>query len=335
MKKIYIHDVTLRDGSHAISHQLTREQIILYCQAAEKSGIPSIEVGHGNGIGASSIQTGFSKLEDFEMLEIARENLVKTKLVVLAMPGLATINKDLKRAFDIGVDMIRSACHCTEADITERHINFAREQGKEVMGALMMSHMASKEILLEEALKMQSYGANGISLFDSAGAFFPEDVKEKISYLVSNLNIPVGFHAHNNLGMAIANSVTAIQSGAQIVDGAIRGFGAGAGNAQLEVLVAVLNKMGYETGISLYKILDAADIAQENMVKEIPIIKNTSIISGISGVVSAFAKHVSRIANEYNVDPRDVFVELGKRNAVAGQEDLIVEVAIDLSKKNN
>ena len=331
-KKIYIHDVSLRDGSHAISHKLNKEQIISYCQAAEAAGVPSLEVGHGNGLGASSLQVGLSRLEDFEMLSIARENLNNTKLAIHVMPGFATINKDLKRAFDIGVDLVREACHCTEADITERHIAFAREKGKEVVGALMMSHMASKEVLLEEALKMQSYGSEGIVLYDSAGTYLPQDVHEKISFLAENLNIPVGFHAHNNLGMAIANSIAAVDSGARIVDGAIRGFGAGAGNAQLEVLVAVMQKLKYETGISLYKILDAAEIAQEKILEEIPAIKNLSIISGLSGVFSGFAKHVLRVAKEYELDPRDIFIELGRRKVIAGQEDLIVEVAIDLKK---
>ena len=332
MKKIHIHDVSLRDGSHAISHQLSKEQIISYCIAANNAGIATMEVGHGNGLGASSIQVGLSKLTDEEMLTKAKENLTTTKLAIHVMPGFATINKDLRNAFDWGVDLVRVACHCTEADITERHISYTRERGKEAIGALMMTHMASKETLLEEALKMQSYGAEGVVLYDSAGAYLPYDVKDKISFLVANLNIPVGFHAHNNLGVAIANSLTAVDSGAQIIDGAIRGFGAGAGNAQLEVLVAVFQKLEYETGISLYKILDAADIAQEKIIKEIPTINNLSIISGLSGVFSGFAKHVARIAKENELDPRDIFIELGKRKVVAGQEDLIVEVAIELKK---
>lgn len=330
--KIHIHDVSLRDGSHAISHKLDKAQIIAYCKAAEAAGVPSVEVGHGNGLGASSIQVGFSRLSDFEMLTVAREHLNKTKLAIHVMPGIATINKDLAKAIDIGVDLIREAVHCTEADITERHITFAREKGKEVIGGLMMTHMASKEILLEEALKMQSYGAEGVVLYDSAGAYFPHDVQEKISFLVANLNIPVGFHAHNNLGLAIANSITAVESGARIIDGAIRGFGAGAGNSQLEVLVAVFQKLEYETGISLYKILDAAELAQEQILPELPTVKNLSIISGLSGVFSGFAKHVTRVANEYALDPRDIFIELGRRKVVAGQEDLIVEVALDLKK---
>ena len=334
-KKVYIHDVSLRDGSHAISHKLDKSQIIAYCKAAEKAGVPSVEVGHGNGLGASSLQVGLSRLEDVEMLTIARDNLNKTKLAIHVMPGIATINKDLKRAFDIGVDLVREAVHCTEADISERHIAYARERGKEVVGALMMSHMASKEVLLEEALKMQTYGAEGVVLYDSAGSYLPHDVMEKISFLARNLNIPVGFHAHNNLGMAIANSISAVESGARIIDGAIRGFGAGAGNAQLEVLVAVLQKMEYETGISLYKILDAAELAQNEILEEIPNIKNLSIISGLSGVFSGFSKHVARLAKEYELDPRDIFIELGRRKVIAGQEDLIVEVALDLKNNNS
>jgi 4-hydroxy 2-oxovalerate aldolase len=332
MKKIHIHDVSLRDGSHAISHQLTKEQIISYCIAANNAGVATMEVGHGNGLGASSIQVGLSKLTDEEILRTAKENLISTKLAVHVMPGFATINKDINKAFEWGVDLLRVACHCTEADITERHISYARERGKEVIGALMMTHMASKETLLEEALKMQTYGAEGVVLYDSAGAFLPNDVKEKISFLVANMNIPVGFHAHNNLGLAIANSLIAIEAGAQILDAAIRGFGAGAGNAQLEVLVAVLQKLEYETGISLYKILDAAEIAQEKILQEIPTIKNLSIISGLSGVFSGFAKHVTRIAKEYEIDPRDIFIELGNRKVIAGQEDLIVQVAIDIKR---
>lgn len=332
MKKIHIHDVSLRDGSHAISHQLNKEQIISYCIAANNAGIATMEVGHGNGLGASSIQVGLSRLTDEEMLTTAKENLKSTKLAVHVMPGFATINKDLRNAFDWGVDLIRVACHCTEADITERHISFGRERGKEVIGALMMTHMASKETLLEEALKMQSYGAEGVVLYDSAGSYLPIDVTEKVGYLSPRINIPIGFHAHNNLGMAIANSIAAIESGAQIIDGAIRGFGAGAGNAQLEVLVAVFQKLGYESGISLFKILDAAEIAQETILMEIPTIKNLSIISGISGVFSGFAKHVDRVSKEFDIDPREIFIELGRRKVVAGQEDLIVEVAIELKK---
>jgi 4-hydroxy 2-oxovalerate aldolase len=324
MKNVIISDATLRDGSHAISHKLTKEHIAAYATAADVAGIPIVEVGHGNGLGASSLQVGLSFLSDDEMLSTARKHLTRSKLGIHVIPGFATIKKDLTRAFELGVDVVRLASHCTEADITERHISFAREKGKEVYGVLMMSHMASKELLLTEALKMQSYGAEGIIIMDSAGAYLPADVTERIAHLVTHMNIPVGFHAHNNLGMAIANSIAAVEAGAKLLDASARGFGAGAGNAQLEVLVAVLDKMGYASGIDLYKVLDAAEVVEKEIMDVVPSIKSISIVSGLAGVFSGFAKHVARAAKEYHVDPRDVFFELGKRRIIAGQEDVIV-----------
>lgn len=333
MKKVIISDATLRDGSHAIAHKLTKDQISKYAQAADKAGIPIVEVGHGNGLGASSLQVGLSLLDDREMLEIARANLTAAKLGIHIIPGFATINNDLKFAFDYGVDVVRVASHCTESDITERHISYTREQGREAYGVLMMSHMASREVLLDEGLKMQSYGAEALIIMDSAGAYLPTDVQDRISYLVANLNIPVGFHAHNNLGMGIANSITAVEAGAQIIDGAARGFGAGAGNAQLEVMVAIFAKLGFETGIDLYKMLDAADIVEKEIMETTPCITSVSLVSGLSGVFSGFARHVALAAKEYGVDPRDIFFELGRKKVVGGQEDKIVEVALELREK--
>ena len=227
--------------------------------------------------------------------------------------------------------MFRIASHCTEADTTDRHIGYIRQAGKEVFGVLMMSHMATPEVLVEEAKKMESYGAEGLIIMDSAGAYFPSDVTERISRLVDALSIPVGFHAHNNLGMGVINSVTAVNAGASMIDASIYGFGAGAGNAQLEVLVAVFQRLGIETGIDLYKILDAAGLAAKEFVTTIPTISSLSIVSGLAGVFSGFAKPVDRAAKEYGVDPRDIFFALGKRNAVAGQESLIFEVAQELA----
>lgn len=332
IKQILISDPTLRDGNHACAHQLSLEQIAIYAEAADKAGVPIVEVGHGNGLGASSLQVGLCKETDKDMLETARKYLSKSKLGIHVIPGFATIKRDLIRAIDIGVDVIRIASHCTEADITQRHLGYVRERGKEAYGVLMMSHMASATVLVEEAQKMELYGAEGIIIMDSAGAYLPSDVQEKISALVNGLKVPVGFHAHNNMGMAVANSITAIESGAKILDGTARGFGAGAGNTQLEVLVAVLDKMGYVTGIDLYKMLDASDIAESKIMKNVPIIKSESIVSGLSGVFSGFAKHVTRISSEYKVDPRDVYRELGKRKIVGGQEDMIIEVVMDLIK---
>lgn len=336
MREIMISDPTLRDGSHAVGHQLSCEHISLYAKLAEQASIPILEVGHGNGLGASSLHLGESKVTDTKMLEICRENLIRTKLGIHDIPGFATIHKDLKNALDIGVDVVRVASHCTEADLTKRHIEYAANRGKQVFGVLMMTHMAPSSVLAQEAGKMQSYGAQAVILMDSAGAYLPQDVEGKVSALVNSLDIPIGFHAHNNLGMAIANSIAAVEAGATILDGTVRGFGAGAGNAQLEALIAVLHKLGYKTGVDLNKLLDAADIAENEFIK-IPSINSTSIVSGLYGVFSGFSIPVERIARQYHVDPKDIFSELGRRKVVAGQEDMILEVAIGLSqlKKNS
>ncbi len=331
--KVLISDPSLRDGNHAVSHQLSAAQIASYCRSADAAGIPIVEVGHGNGLGASSLQVGLSKTDDETMLRTARENLANSKLGIHVIPGFATIQRDLSRAVDWGVDVVRVATHCTEADLTERHIRFCRSNGKTVFGVLMMSHMISKEMLTEEARKLENYGAEAVVIMDSAGHYLPADVKERIECLLEGLAIPVGFHAHNNLGMAIANSVAAMESGATILDGCSRGFGAGAGNAQLEVLVAVLHRMGVETGIDLYRMLDTADLAERDLLKEMPGITSLSVVSGLAGVFSGFSKHVRRLAEEFDLDPRDIFFELGRRRIIAGQEDLIIEVATELAAR--
>lgn len=329
-KKILISDPTLRDGNHAVRHQISQEHFAAYCAAADTAGVPIVEVGHGNGLGASSMLVGECALTDEIILTTARQSLKRSKLAVHAIPGFCTIHRHVSMAMDLGVDVFRIASHCTEADITQRHIEYVRKHGKEVYGVLMMSHMATPETLADEARKMEAYGAEGLIIMDSAGTYLPADVTRRISTLVDAINIPVGFHAHNNLGMGIANSVAAVNAGATIIDGSARGFGAGAGNAQLEVLVAVFQQMGVETGIDLYKMLDAADLAEKTMVKSLPYISSTSIVSGMSGVFSGFIKQVNSISAEHGVDARDIFFELGRRNAVAGQESLILEVALDL-----
>ena len=329
-KNILISDPTLRDGNHAVRHQISQEDFAAYCFAADAAGVPIVEVGHGNGLGASSMLVGECALSDETILKTAREHLPRSKMAVHAIPGFCTIHRHVAMAMDLGVDVFRIAAHCTEADITQRHIEYVRKHGKEVYGVLMMSHMASPETLADEARKMEAYGAEGLVIMDSAGAYLPTSVTQRIATLVDALNIPVGFHAHNNLGMGVANSVAAVEAGASIIDGSARGFGAGAGNAQLEVLVAVFQQMGYETGIDLYKMLDAADLAERTMIKSLPYISSTSIVSGMSGVFSGFIKQVNSIGAEHGVDPRDIFFELGRRNAVAGQESLILEVALTI-----
>jgi 4-hydroxy 2-oxovalerate aldolase len=252
-------------------------------------------------------------------------------LSVHVIPGFATVKKEIVRAIAAGVDLFRIGCHCTEADISERHISYLRTAGREVWGVLMMSHMVSAGVLLEEAKKMQSYGAQGVVLMDSAGAYMPDDVTERIGLLASNLDVPIGFHAHNNLGLSIANSICALRAGARIIDGSARGLGAGAGNAPLEILAAVLKKENHNSNVNLYSAIDSSEVAGALFEGSLPETNGVAIISGLAGVFSGFAKPVQRVAAQMGVDPRDVFFELGKRGAVGGQEDLIIEVASALA----
>ncbi|MBN2831058.1 MAG: 4-hydroxy-2-oxovalerate aldolase [Candidatus Omnitrophica bacterium] len=333
MSEILFFDSTLRDGSHAVDHQLSVANIKEYCSHIDDVGLYVVIVGHGNGLGASSLQVGLSAISDKEMLQIARKELKKTKLGVFLIPGFGTINDDLLPAIDIGVDLFCVAAHCTEADVTGQHIEYLCKRHKEAYGVLMMYHMASKEKIAEEVLKMQSYGAKGVILMDSAGASTPNMVSETISHLVKDVRVKIGFHAHNNMGLAISNSLIAIQNGALIIDGTSRGFGAGAGNCQLEVLVGLLSKMGISTDLDLYKMMDVSEGIVSKIMKKPQEISSISLISGISGIFSGFANHVKKAAERFNVDPRDIFVELGKRKMVAGQEDFIVDVAMYLANK--
>lgn len=334
MTKIRFIDATLRDGSHYVKHQLDISFIEKYCTMIDEVGLDSIIIGHGNGLGASSIQIGLSKHSDKEMLTAARKNLKRTKLGIYMIPGIGTIEDDLIPAINIGVDVFKIGCHCTEADTTKQHISYLAQKGKEVYGTLMMSHMVSEDKLLTEAKKMQSYGANGVILFDSAGALLPNAVEKKITKLVNNLSIEVGFHGHNNLGLAVSNSILAIKSGATIVDGTLKGFGAGAGNCQIDALIPILEKEYSLQYIDIYKMLDTADLLVEQELGYKKGITSLSIISGLSGVFSAFSEKVKLAAVQFDVDPRDIFIELGKRKVIGGQEDIIIDVAMNLAQKN-
>ncbi len=331
-KQVLIIDSTLRDGSHAIKHQLTRPIIEHYSKAAENAHIPVIVVGHGNGLGASSLQLGRSLLGDLEMLSLAKKNLVKTRLGAFFIPGFGTIKNDLLPAISLGIDVLMIASHCTEANITREHIEFAKNRKVKVYGVLMMSHMASEKELLKQAGLMQSYGADGVILMDSAGASLPSEVGKKIKILTRNLNIEVGFHAHNNLGLSIANSIAAVEQGAGIIDGTTRGFGAGAGNCQLEVIIAVFNKLGVKTGVDLFKLMDASEQIISKIMPKLQEISSIELTSGLAGVFSGFAPHAKRAAKNFGVDVREIILELGRRKAVAGQEDYIVDIAYSLRK---
>lgn len=328
-------DATLRDGSHAIAHQFTRDNIEDYCQRMDTSGVHCIVVGHGNGLGASSLQVGLSKLSDAEMLSVARASLQQAKLCAYMIPGFGTIRDNLQPAIDAGVDLFKIGCHCTEADTTRQHIEFLAKKDIPVYGVLMMYHMSSAERILEEAQKMQSYGAYGVIIMDSAGASTPEMVKHVIELLCDNLHIQVGFHAHNNMGLAVANTYLAIRSGATIVDGTLRGFGAGAGNCQIEALAALLMKEGIETNLDLYRMMDTSELLVKQFWKDDKGIDDISIVNGLAGTFSAFKAHAISAGKTYGVDPRDILLEAGRRHAVAGQEDLLIQIAESLKENSN
>lgn len=330
--KILFFDATLRDGSHAVKHQLDLSTIVNYCKMIDSVGFDTVFIGHGNGLGASSLQVGISKNDDNSMIEAARSSLRQSKLGVYMIPGFGTIEDNLIPAIERGAEVFKIGSHCTEADVTKQHISFLRKNEKEVYGVLMMSHMASPEKLLEEVRKMESYGALGVILMDSAGNFIPEDVEKKIGLLAAKASIRIGFHAHNNLGLAVANTLKAIESGATIVDGTLRGFGAGAGNVPLEIIVALLQKQKRISGFDLNRILDTSDLIVKDEIKYSKGIDTTSIVSGLSGVFSAFAVHVNNASKRYGVDPREIYEELGRRKVVGGQEDLVVDIAIYLSQ---
>ena len=334
-EKILVVDSTLRDGSHAISHQYNKKNIQEYAKYAQSAHIPIVMVGHGNGLGASSIQLGKSLLSDTEMLTTAKKELTNTQLGAFLIPGFGTIQNDLNPAIKSGITTLMVAAHCTEANVTKEHLLYAKKNGLNTYGVLMMSHLLSGKELLQQALLMQDYGVIGVLLMDSAGTYLPHDVKEKISILVNGLDANVGFHAHNNLGMAVANSVVAVENGATIIDATTRGIGAGAGNCQLEVFIAVIEKMGYKTNIDLYTMMDASDTVIAPLMKAPQVIDGIGLTSGLAGVFSGFAPHALRASERFGVDARDILIELGRRNIIAGQEGIIIDVALYLKNKNN
>lgn len=324
-----LYDVTLRDGNHALRHNLSSKFVADYCNLAEKSGVWAVEVGHGNGLGASSFLVGKSLEKDADLLESARLNLNKVKLAVHAIPGFATIDRDLKPALDCGVDIFRIATHSTEATTAEKHIDFLRNKGAIVHGVLMMSHMNDIPGLISQARLMLKYGATAVILMDSAGFFIPKDVKERIDAIKNSLEIEVGFHAHNNLGVAISNASGAIESGASIIDGASMGLGAGAGNAQLENIVsnAIRNDL-FKKDLSNF--LEMSELVEHTFSAKLPQITSSSIQSGMSGVFSGYAPQVKLISEELGISENILWSEVSKRKLVAGQESMVREIAQDL-----
>ncbi len=332
-KKIRVIDSTLRDGMHAVSHQFTLDDMMQIAEGLDQAGVDTIEVSHGDGLGGSSFQYGFARHTDEEYLNAVSQVIKNAKLDVLLLPGIGT-HKHLEMAAKYGAKVARIATHVTEADIGIQHIEIAKKMGMEAIGFLMMAHMVAPEKVVEQAKIFEEAGADWIYVTDSAGALTPEGVAARIKAVKKEINLPIGFHAHNNMALAIGNTLKAIECGAESVDGTCKGIGAAAGNSPTEVLVSVLKKEGYETGIDAYKIMDVADDIVVPKMHRPNMIDKNSLTIGYAGVYGSFLLHAMRAADKFGVDARDILYEMGQRKTVGGQEDMIVDVAYVLSNKD-
>jgi 4-hydroxy-2-oxovalerate/4-hydroxy-2-oxohexanoate aldolase len=333
-RKITLHDMTLRDGMHPKRHQMTLEQMKSIACGLDAAGVPLIEVTHGDGLGGSSVNYGFPAHSDEEYLGAVIPLMKQAKVSALLLPGIGTVDH-LLMARDLGVHTVRVATHCTEADVSEHHISKARELGMDTVGFLMMAHMASPEKLVSQALLMQGYGANCIYVTDSAGYMLPDDVRPRLQAVRDALKpeTELGFHGHHNMAMGIANSLAAIESGANRIDAAAAGLGAGAGNTPMEVFVAVCDRMGIETGVDVFKIQDVAEDLVVPIMDHVIRIDRDSLTLGYAGVYSSFLLFAKRAGAKYGVPARDILVELGRRGMVGGQEDMIEDTAITMARE--
>jgi 4-hydroxy-2-oxovalerate aldolase len=333
---VRVTDVTLRDGSHAVRHQFTVENVISVASALADAGVPVLEVSHGDGLGGSSLNYGFSKVDEQQLLTAAASVLRErgSKLAVLLLPGVG-VATDLELAAAAGATVARIATHSTEADIAIQHLGKARELGLETVGFLMMAHMVSPAELGEQAKIQEAAGAQAVYCTDSAGALLPSTAAARVSALRNVLepSTTVGFHAHNNLGLAVANTLKAIEEGAAHVDASARGLGAGAGNCAIEALAAVCDKLGWETGIDVLAVANAAEDVVSPIAGRLPELDRSSLVLGWAGVYSSFLLHAERAASRYDVSAAEILLELGRRKAVGGQEDMIIDVAIELAAR--
>jgi 4-hydroxy-2-oxovalerate/4-hydroxy-2-oxohexanoate aldolase len=333
-KKITLHDMTLRDGMHPKRHLMTLEQMKSIATGLDAAGVPLIEVTHGDGLGGSSVNYGFPAHSDEEYLGAVIPLMKKAKVSALLIPGIGTVDH-LKMAKDLGVHTIRVATHCTEADVSEQHILAARKADMDTVGFLMMAHMADPALLARQAKLMESYGANCIYVTDSAGYMLPDDVRSRVGAVRQAIKpeTELGFHGHHNLAMGIANSLAAIEVGANRIDAAAAGLGAGAGNTPMEVFVAVCDRMGIQTGVDVFRIQDVAEDLVVPIMDHIIRIDRDSLTLGYAGVYSSFLLFAKRASEKYGIPAREILVELGRRGMVGGQEDMIEDTAMTLVRE--
>ncbi|TXT37033.1 MAG: 4-hydroxy 2-oxovalerate aldolase [Comamonadaceae bacterium] len=333
-RKVIIHDMSLRDGMHAKREQMTTEQMVSVATALDDAGVPLIQVTHGGGLGGNSLQHGFALHSNEEYLQAVVPKMKQAKVSVLLIPGLGTM-KELQSAFECGARSVHVATHCTEADTSPQHIAFARKLGMDTTGFLMMAHLNDPEGLARQGKLMESYGAQTVYITDSAGYMLPADVKARVAALRAVLKpeTEIGFHGHHNMGMGIANSIAAIEEGASRIDASVAGLGAGAGNTPLEVLVAVCERMGIETGCDLFKLMDLAEDIVVPLMEHMVRVDRASLTLGYAGVYSTFLLHAKRASDRFGVPARDILIELGRKKMIGGQEDMIVDTTMTMAKE--